>query len=93
MLSGMWICLSVTEVQCFIDAMVGSGTRDTNTVTVTTRSENTQKVRWEERRGYDMSITVIPFTETRELGVWFDLLQNVTVKILLTGKHDVLRDF
>jgi hypothetical protein len=41
----------------------------------------------------DTSIGVIPFTVKRERGTWFPLLQNATVKILLTVKRDVLRYF
>jgi hypothetical protein len=40
-----------------------------------------------------LDITVIPFTVTREREMWFHLLQNTTVKILLTVKRDALRDF
>jgi len=36
---------------------------------------------------------VIPFTATRERETWFHLLQNATVKILLTAKRDAFRDF
>ena len=36
---------------------------------------------------------MIPFTVTRERETRFHLLENATVKILLTAQRDALRDF